>query len=141
MDEFYLYLYCGDSLATHANNHAGDFVVDLPKTYLLGRQWECALTEISLFTETEVSNLRLYFCADHVEETYVRNSFLPILRSFDTSEGYLDLEFTRPYYMGVRMGELNQVRISIRGDDLQPCRFKVDRVYCTLHLRRRKWGL
>ena len=29
----YLYLYCGDSLATHTDIHAGDFVVDLPKTY------------------------------------------------------------------------------------------------------------
>ena len=33
MEEFYLYLYCGDSLSTHVNNHAGD----LPKTYLLER--------------------------------------------------------------------------------------------------------
>jgi hypothetical protein len=62
MEEFYLYLYCGDSLSTHVKNHAGDFVVDFPKTYLLEGLWECALTELTLHPQTELRTERLYLC-------------------------------------------------------------------------------
>ena len=93
MDDFYLYLYCGDSLTTHVDNHAGDFIVDLPTTYLLGEGWECALNEITLFTQSDCSNHRLYVCSDQVEESYVRNSRLSVLRCLTVTEDYLDLKF------------------------------------------------
>lgn len=35
MEDVYLHLYSGDSLKAHSDNHAGDFVVDLPKRFLL----------------------------------------------------------------------------------------------------------
>ena len=63
------------------------------------------------------------------------------LRRPDAGEGTLDLEFGRPYYTRVRQVELNRVRIFIKDDRLQPCRFKIDRLYCTLNLRKRRWGL
>jgi hypothetical protein len=92
MEEFYLYLYCGESLSTHVNNHAGDFVVDLPKTYLLEGRWECALTELTLHLQTERRTERLYLCSDLVQDSYLKNTFLPILRSVDPAqEGTLDL--------------------------------------------------
>ena len=99
IEEFYLYLYCGDSLSTHVNNHAGDFVVDLPKTYLLEGRWDCALTELTLHPQTKQRAKRLYLCSDLVQDSYLKNTFLPVLRSVDqTQEGTLDLEFGRPYY-------------------------------------------
>ena len=92
MEEFYLYLYCGDSLSTHVN--AGDFVVDLPRTYLLEGRWECALTELTLHPQTERRTERLCLCSDLVQDSYLKNTFLPVLRSVDpTQEGMLDLEF------------------------------------------------
>ena len=139
MEEFYLYLYCEDLLSTHVNNHAGDFVVDLPKTYLLEGRWECALTELTLHPQKKRRPERLYLCFDLVQDSYLKNTFLPVLRSVDpTSEGTLDLEFRRPYYTRMRQMELNRVRIFIRDDRLQPCRFKLDRLYCTLHLRKQR---
>ena len=68
MEEFYLYLYCGFSLSTHVNNHTGDFVVDLPKTYLLEGRWECALTELTLYSQTERQTERLFLCSDLVQD-------------------------------------------------------------------------
>lgn len=140
MDEFYLYLYCGDSLKTQVDNHAGNFVVDLPKTYQMPGDWECALTELSTPTLTEEPSNRLYICTDIVEESHVRNSFLPVLRSIGSREEYFDLDFVRPYYFKVRFEDMNRLRMFIRGDDLQPLRFKVDHLYCTLHFRKRRWG-
>ena len=120
MEEFYLYLYCGESISTHVNNHPGDFVVDLPKTYLLEGRWECALTELTLHPQTERRTERLYLCSDLVQDSYLKNTFLPVLRSVDpTQEGTLDLEFGRPYYTRMRQMELNRVRIFIRDDRLQ----------------------
>ncbi|VDH91738.1 Hypothetical predicted protein [Mytilus galloprovincialis] len=56
MEDFYLHLFSGDSLSTHADNHAGDFVVDLPKRFLLEGTWECALTELALPSQPESPN-------------------------------------------------------------------------------------
>jgi hypothetical protein len=39
------------------NNHAGDFVVDLPKTYLLEGRWDCALTELTLHPQTRQESI------------------------------------------------------------------------------------
>lgn len=122
------------------DNHAGDFVVDLPKTYLLEGQWECALTEIALSTYLEQKTARIYVCLDIVEESYVKETFLPILRPLITrEEDTVDLEINTAYYMRLRHQDLNRVRIFIRDDRLNPCRFKIDRLYCTLYFRRRRW--
>jgi hypothetical protein len=103
MDDFYLYLHCGDSLAVHTDNHAGDFVVDLPKTYKLDGHWGCALTEIAMSTHTEQKTDRLYVCSNLIKESYVKDTFLPMLRSVPTTnEETLDLEFSTPYYTPIR---------------------------------------
>lgn len=139
MEDVYLHLYSGDSLKAHSDNHAGDFVVDLPKRFLLEGTWECALTELALPSQPERQTHRLYVCADVVEESYARNSFLPLLRSTEpVEEG--TLEYAKPYYVRLRQTDLNRVRIFIRDDQLRACRFKTDGLHCTLHLRRRRWG-
>ena len=86
MEELYLYLYCGDSLSTHVKNEAGDFVVDLPKTYLLERRWKCALTELSLQPQKERRTERIYLCSDLVQDSYLKNTFLPVLRTVDPTQ-------------------------------------------------------
>ena len=85
--------------------------------YLLERQWECALTEIALSTYSEQKTALIYVCLDIVEESYMKETFLPILRSLLTSEeDTVDLEFNTAYYMRLRHQDLNRVRIFIRDD-------------------------
>lgn len=109
MDAFYLFLYCGDSMSTHVDNHAGDFVVDLPKRYLLEGNWECALTELTLSSQLEYPSHRLYVCADIVEESYARNRVLPLLRVIEPVDQD-PLEFGLPYYVKLRNADLNRLR-------------------------------
>jgi hypothetical protein len=140
MDDFYLYLYCGDSLATHVNNHAGDFLVDLPKSYRIQGQWECALTEITFVSQLERLTQRIYVCCDLADQSYVKETSLPVLRSIDVdADEKVDLIFNPPHYLKVNRQDLSRIQIFIRDDELNPCRFKIDRLYCTLHFRRR-WG-
>lgn len=88
-------------------------------------------------THTEQKTERLYVCSDLFEEYYDKHMFIPMLRSVPiTEEETLDLEFATPYYTPIRHWGLNRVRIFIRGDRLNPCRFKLDHLYCTLYFRR-----
>jgi hypothetical protein len=81
-----------------------------------------------------------YVCSDLIKESYVKDTFLPMLRSVPTaSEETLDLEFSTPYYTPIRHRGLNRVRIFMRGDRLNPCRFKLDRLYCTLRQEEFIW--
>jgi len=140
MDDFYLHLYCGDSLATHVNNHAGDFLVNLPRSYRLQGRWECALTEITFVSQLERLTHRVYVCCDLVDQSYVKETSLPVLQSIDIdADEKVDLIFNPSYYLKINRQDLSRIQIFIRDDKLNPCRFKVDRLYCTLHFRRR-WG-
>ena len=136
MNDFYLHLYSGDSLATHVNNHAGDFLVDLPRTYVLEGEWDCALTEVTFLSDLEKSTNRIDVCSDLVDQSYVRRTSLPILRPIDIVENEkVDLVFNPTYYLHIHRQAFSRIKIYIRDDELNPCRFKIDRLYCTLHFR------
>jgi hypothetical protein len=80
MDDFYLHLHCGDSLVTHTDNHAGDFVVDLPKTYQLDGHWGCALTEIAMSIHGQNSTERQRYLRSLLHSlcsNVILTSFLP----------------------------------------------------------------
>jgi len=100
MEHFYLFRGSADSLHTHVNNKAGDFVVDLPRTYRLDGHWECALTEATFVCDLEQLTDRLYFCSDVIEDSYVKGTALPVLRSVDVdSNTKLDIFFNPLYYL------------------------------------------
>lgn len=135
MDQFYLYVSCQDS--NLESDHAGDFSLILPKTYYMEGEWECALTELTMLAKSEMENLRFYICCDIVEESYAKGILFPVLRTIGVNQSYVDLEFAYPYYLKIKQSKMSRIRMSIRGDGLQPIRFKADHLHCTLHFR---WG-
>ena len=136
--DHYVFLCSADSLQTHVNNTASDFVIDLPRTYRLDGTWECALTEITFVSQFEHLTDRIYVCSDVIEDSYVKGTALPILRSLDVdTDEKVDLTFDSLYYFKVQSDQIRRITIFIRDSELRPIRFKVDRLYCTLHFRRR----
>ena len=134
MENVYLFLASDHSLLTHVNNTAGDFVVELPRRYRLDGSWECAISEITFVSEFEQLTDRIYVCADMIDDSYVRRTTLPILRSIDLdTDTKVDLSFNPLCYFKVQTDELRRMRIFIRDRNLKPSRFKFDRLYCTLH--------
>ena len=134
MENVYLFLASDHSLLTHVNNTAGDFVVELPRRYRLDGSWECAISEITFVSEFEQLTDRIYVCADMIDDSYVRRTTLPILRSIDLdTDAKVDLSFNPLCYIKVQTDELRRIRIFIRDRNLKPSRFKFDRLYCTLH--------
>jgi hypothetical protein len=113
--------------------YAGDFLVDLPKSYRIQGQWECALTEITFVSQLERLTQRIYVCCDLADQSYVKETSLPVLRSIDVdADEKVDLIFNPPHYLKVNRQDLSRIQIFIRDDELNPCRFKIDRLYCTL---------
>ena len=138
MEFFYLFLASDHSLLTHVNNTAGDFVVELPRRYRLDGSWECAISEITFVSEFEQLTDRIYVCGDMIDDSYVRRTTLPILRSIDLdTDTKVDLSFNLLFYIKVQTHELRRIRIFIRDRNLKPSRFKFDRLYCTLHFCQR----
>ena len=134
MENVYLFLASDHSLLTHVNNTAGDFVVELPRRYRLDGSWECAISEITFVSEFKQLTDRIYVCADMIDDSYVRRTTLPILRSIDLdTDTKVDLSFNPLCYIKVQTDELRRMRIFIRDRNLKPSRFKFDRLYCTLH--------
>lgn len=138
MDNFYVHLYCWDSITTHVDNHAGQFVIDLPKTFLFDGHWECAITEINFKSDFERPTGRIYVCCDLIEQSYVRNTTLGVLRSVPIQDDeQTDLVFNPLFYMKILRQDMNRIQIFIRDEELNPCRFKSGGLYCTLHFRKR----
>lgn len=138
MDDFYLHLHCTDSLLSHVDNHAGDFTVDLPRRLLLNGQWKCGLSEITFVSDFEKLTHRIYVCLNLVEDSYVKGTSIPISRSIDVeSKEKVDLMLNSVFYFKIGREELSRLQIFIRDDTLGSSRFKIDRLYCTLHFRRR----
>jgi hypothetical protein len=138
MENVYLFLASDHSLLTHVNNTAGDFVVELPRRYRLDGSWESAISEITFVSEFEQLTDRIYVCADMIDDSYVRRTTLPILRSIDLdTDTKVDLSFNPLCYIKVQTDELRRIRIFIRDRNLKPSRFKFDRLYCTLHFCQR----
>ena len=138
MEFFYLFLASDHSLLTHVNNTAGDFVVELPRRCRLDGSWECAISEITFVSEFEQLTDRIYVCGDMIDDSYVRRTTLPILRSIDLdTDTKVDLSFNLLCYIKVQTHELRRIRIFIRDRNLKPSRFKFDRLYCTLHFCQR----
>jgi hypothetical protein len=130
MDEFYLFLNSGDSLTTHVNNNAGDFVIDLPRIFKLQGGWENSLS----FPISKLPTKRIYVCSGLTEDSCVMNTLIPVLRSVDIfDEDNTYLMFHPAFYFDTKRDELRRLRVFIRDDQLRPCRLKNDCFFCMLH--------
>ncbi len=130
---YYLHLSSEDSKASHPENSAYDFTVEIPRPLYLDGIWECGLAEIVFPNDVETNTVHV--CCDLIEDSYVCDTFYPILRTvFNTTREY---RTTLAYqYVKVKTDSFQRVRIFIRGDNLKHLDSGSDSVNCTLHLRK-----
>lgn len=139
MDSFYLYLHSQDSPDIRKNNNPSEFWIQLPKSYHLEGQWACALTEITLDCDFTPISKRLYLCCDFIEETYVRNTLIPVLRNVEIgtkSKKLLSTEFTRLTYQPVTVTQLTSLRLYIKDEHLNPVIFGTNDLHCVIHFKK-----
>ena len=138
MDEFYLFVNSYDSLNLFPQNKGGQFRIELPKTYSMDGEWECAILEMTFVPAFERQSKRLYVCCDVLGEwSYVQDTFLSLLQSVAVRpEEMTEAIFERAIYMPVKSGNMKRLEITLRDDRLQVCRCKDDHVFCLLHFRK-----
>ena len=136
MTDFYLYLSSRDSIDVRENNNPSDFWI--PKTYALEGQWVCALKQISLTCNLKPQAPRLYLCCHIVEESYVRNTTLPILRNIEIANRYKQFKcetFDEGISLPVNVTNLSTVRLYLLDTDLHPVQFESEDLHCLLHFK------
>ncbi len=136
---YYLHLSSEDSKASHPENSAYDFTVEIPRPLYLDGIWECGLVEIVFPNDIEANTIHV--CCDLIEDSYVSDTFHPVLRAVSNKTKTLERRtifttFAYPHYISVKTDSFQRVRIFIRGDNLKHLDSGSDSVNCTLHLRK-----
>ena len=139
MTDFYLFLSSQDSLDARKNNNTSEFWIQLHKTYSLEGQWLCALKQVSFTCHFEPKTRRLYLCSDIVEESYVRNTLVLVVRNieiYNKSKKYLTENFEDDLYLSVNVTHLTSVRVYLRDSDLKPVQFDSNDLHCVLYFKK-----
>ncbi len=136
---YYLHLSSQDSKVSHPWNSAYDFTVEIPRPFYLDGSWECGLLEIEFPNDIEANTI--YFCCDLIEDSYVSDTFHPVLRTVSNKTKTRERRtifttFAYPHYVSVKKDTFQRVRIFIRGDNLSPVGSVSESVRCTLHIRK-----
>ena len=138
MDDFYIFLTSDDSIDLFPNNKPSEFTVSLGRNINLSGTWLCGLKEITYHINEDLPETVLILC-NICEQSYVRNTYMPILRRLHfplTEEGVFTDTLYEPFYMKVIDNNLSNITICIRGQDDADVEFDHHSIKCVLHLKR-----
>lgn len=131
--------------ATLFDNTPHDFNVQLDKQTIIEGNWVVALTEIKVIYTGTIKQVKdLYVYTDVCTGSIVGKSERPLLRRvhIDTNNTSktsktlsANIVFDTPYYVPVRVKELDQIRIYIKDEKDADCSF-LDDTCVTLHFKR-----
>lgn len=76
----YLFLNSNDFISFYLLNNLDDFIVIFLKLYVLDGCWECVFLEMNIELINDIVLFCVYLCCDIVDDSYVRNNMLFILR-------------------------------------------------------------
>jgi hypothetical protein len=62
------------------DNVGGRFRVYFPNPYVLDGTWECPLLEATFVPKLTTPTRRIYVCCDLVNNSYIRDSYIPVLQ-------------------------------------------------------------
>ena len=114
MEQIYVFANSEESLNIF-NDNAGRFRVYFPNPYVLDGTWECALLEVTFVPRLTTPTRRIYVSCDFVENSYVRESYIPVLQSLSVlNEDVTDVTFENPIYHRLRGAICQHIEISMR---------------------------
>lgn len=120
------------------DNQPNCFRVHLNKQIQLDGYWSVALTEFATESWDLVKKTpEVYICCDICEETIVGGKDLPLLRRVFLGEKQENnITYTLPYYIPVKIGQLQQICIYIIDRAGNPVSFLDGPVSATLHFKK-----
>lgn len=147
MTEFFMFVASDDNNTISSTNTYADFTLLLPKAIDLPSvnehneklKWTVALSDINTngFTEQEGdwSDIDVVILTDIIQESYIANGYLPVLRCFP-QKTLLGTSLALPYYMKLISNRIESIRIqlmSMRGPSLPSHIASKSLTTCTLH--------
>jgi hypothetical protein len=139
MANFYIFLTSDDSLNLYPDNKPSSFTIDLGNNINLQGEWECALKEITYHINEDLPQT-VYVLCNKCEQSYARNTYMPILRRLHfplADEGLFTDTLYEPFYMKVIDNNLSNITISIRGHDDADVNFDYHSIKCVLHFKKK----
>lgn len=115
------------------DNKPYDFNVQLDKQIAIDGNWVVALTEIEL-NYIKKGTQDVYVFSDVCAGSFVGKSERPLLRRVQVQKK--NIIFESPYYVPVRVNELNQIRVYIKDRNDEDCSFLNKGTCITLHFKR-----
>ena len=115
------------------SNNPYDFNVQLDKQIAIDGNWVVALTEIEL-NYIKKGTQDVYVFSDVCVGSFVGKSERPLLRRVQVQKK--NIIFESPYYVPVRVNELNQIRVYIKDRNDEDCSFLNKDTCITLHFKR-----
>lgn len=139
-----------DGILLFEKNVPHDFTVQLNRLIHLDGYWMVALTEFQIqYTDTLRHLEDIYVYSNICDESFVGASEKPLLRkvhiSKDSTEQQMknkqklltmNVIFDTPYYVPLRLGQLNQVHIYIEDGNGIPSSFINEAACVTLHFKK-----
>ena len=136
--DLYLYLNSKDSLRLFEDNSPTEFRIQFPRPLTLEGHWTCALIEVALDCDFNPRSSRLYLCCDFLQESYVRNALLPVLRNIEVNTRYGKIkteQYSVPLYVPVNRTYLHTAKLRLLDENLDPVTFSKNNFHCVLHLK------
>lgn len=131
-----LFLSSDDSAQFYDSSSNSDFTVELGQTYDLQGKWTVELMEFKcLFNDVKPDTL--YIHCDICEESFARNSHVPLLRTLvvpKTKTKRIITSFEYPFALKVVKSKLQRLRIYITDDKAQLVSFGKEPLTVTLRL-------
>lgn len=136
MTEHYIFLNSSNN-GIYKNNSLFDFTCQLPRNIDLSEgEWEIGLTEIHFFSKNSLLT-QLYILCDIINSSFTVNETNPVLRFIPTIKSKRYVYYDKVYYFDVMCKHLDKIRVYIKGDSSSYSSLSTDKLYCTLHLRKK----
>lgn len=127
--EFHIYGYSENSKVFYPENTPDDFTIHLQKSFHLEGEWECGLIQFQYAASLEKP---FFVCCDLVNESYVGDIKLPILRRVRLR----NTQFNQVIYSTLKKRDFNSIRIYMKTWRNKPGTMVRGKTYYTLHFRR-----
>jgi Ca2+-dependent lipid-binding protein len=136
----FLYLSSDHCKDTYPENEPQNFTVDLPQTLRLQGEWSLGLLQVHIKSPKPI-NKHVYIACNIIVNSYVGRECYRILKYFKVDKNLMAQDFGPVQYVAVEnTGYINSITLQLLdSNNMLPASFVIEKLTCTLHLKRDKF--
>ena len=125
--------------SNYFNNSPNNFTVQLNRQVQFDGYWVVAVTDFNIknYKQNKTNEHEIFLYCDICQETFVGGREIPLLRRIVlNSDQKTNIIFTTPYYIPLKVSQLQQIKIYIKNRKGDPVSFQTEEVTLTLHFKK-----